>query len=211
MDADREQDRLARLATHTRAIYDRQAVAYDAGRRKDLFEINWLRRVVADVPTGGPVLDLGCGAGEPIAAWLVAQGFEVTGCDFSQPMLDLFAKRLPQARAIRADMRDLSLDQQFEAIIDWGAFFHLTRAEQRHALPQIASHLTPGGRLLLTVGPGEGEVTGHVGGEEVFHASLSLPEYTDLLAQAGAEVEEFVPNDPDCRGFSVLLARRPKL
>ncbi len=207
MDSDCEQDRLAKLAGETQEIYDRQAVSYDQQRNKSLFERNWLERALQDVPPGGRVLDLGCGAGEPIAAWLVAQGYRVTGADFSTNMLALFASRFPKAMAVRSDMRDLDLGAQFDAIIGWGSFFHLTRDEQRHALPKIARHLAPSGRLLLTVGPGEGEALGQVGTDDVFHASLSAQEYDELLDQGGAKVEDFVPEDPHCHGFTLLLAR----
>ncbi len=207
MDSDREQDRLAKLASDTLAIYDRQAVSYDQKRNKSLFERNWLERVLQDVPPRGCVLDLGCGAGEPIAAWLVKQGYDVTGADFSTEMLALFSNRFPNATAVHADMRDLELSTQFDAIIGWGSFFHLTRDEQRDSLPKIARHLAPKGRLLLTVGPGEGEAVGHVGTDDVFHASLGITEYSALLEEGGAKVEEFVPEDPQCHGFTLLLAR----
>lgn len=184
------------------------AEAYDAERRKDLFERPWLDRALRDVPTGGAVLDLGCGAGEPVAAWLVAQGYHVTGADFAPAMLDLFRARLPQARAVLADMRVLDLGQRFGAIIGWGSFFHLTPDEQRSAVPRIAGHLAPGGRLLLTVGPSAGEVTGCVAGRTVYHASLAPDEYCTILQAAGAPVEAFAPEAADAAGHSMLLARR---
>lgn len=207
MDTDRERDRLDRLAQQTQTIYQRQAEVYDRGRTRSLFERAWLERATQDVRAGGSVLDLGCGAGAPIAQWLTKQGFAVTGADFSDRMLGLFSERLPQARAVHADMRNLALGATFDAIIGWGSFFHLTPDEQRAGLPAIARHLAPGGRLLLTVGPSEGEVTGRVGTDTVYSASLDLHEYTDLLHSAGAKVEDFVPNDPDCNGFTLLLAR----
>ncbi|MGH1414241.1 MAG: class I SAM-dependent DNA methyltransferase [Pelagimonas sp.] len=207
MATNREQERLAKLAAATQAIYDRQAPDYDQKRDKSLFEHKWLERVVQDVARGGKVLDLGCGAGDPIGVWLHDQAFDVTGSDFSRDMLTLFAARIPGAKTVFSDMRDLSLPDRFDAIIGWGSFFHLTRDEQRTALPKIAKHLAPGGRLLLTVGPGEGEATGHVGHDEVFHASLSETAYRDLLEQNGCCVEAFVREDPECRGFTLLLAR----
>jgi len=192
-----------------RDTYERQAARYDADRGKSLFERAWLDRALADVPEGGAVLDLGCGAGRPIGVYLVEQGFAVTGVDFSPAMLALFSHHVPGAKAVLADMRSLDLGHGFDAIIGWGSFFHLTEAEQRVALPGIAAHLAPGGRLLLTVGPGAGEAWGTVGDERVYHASLSQPDYAALLSAAGAPVEDFVPEDPACNGHSLLLARRP--
>lgn len=199
---------MSRESAINRQVYERQARAYDRQRDRRLTERKWLARCVADVTPGGAVLDLGCGTGRPIAEWLVAQGYCVTGVDFSPAMLGLFRTHLPQALAVAADMRRLDLGCRFAAIVGWGSFFHLMEAEQRRALPRIAGHLAPGGRLLLTVGPAEGRVTGHVGGEQVHHASLSVAEYRDLLARQGCAVEDFVPEDPDCGGHTLLLARR---
>lgn len=192
-----------------RGVYERQALRYDRERGRSLFEAPWLRACVADVPPGGRVLDLGCGAGAPIGAWLVARGFAVTGVDFSPAMLRLFRARLPGAETVEADIEGLSLATRFDAIIGWGSFFHLTEAEQRMVLPRIVTHLAPGGRLLLTVGPEAGEAWGSVGDEAVYHASLSPSDYRDVLEATGAEVEAFVPEDPACRGHSLLLVRRP--
>jgi SAM-dependent methyltransferase len=192
----------------TRAAYDAEAAGYDSTRSQELFERPWLERALADVPQGAAVLDLGCGTGAPIGVFLNAQGYALTGVDFSTEMLAQFRARLPGATAICTDMRALDLGQQFDAIIDWGAFFHLTMEEQRAALPRIAGHLAPGGRLLLTVGPEAGEAHGFVGDSVVFHASLSPAEYRAILWISRVEVETFVPNDPDCRGFTILLARR---
>lgn len=191
-----------------RAVYERQALRYDRERGRSLFEAPWLRACVADVPPGGRVLDLGCGAGAPIGAWLVARGFAVTGVDFSPAMLRLFRARLPGAEAVEADIEGLSLARHFDAIIGWGSFFHLSEEAQRRALPRIAAHLAPGGRLLLTVGPGAGEALGSVGGETVYHASLDIAEYRAILTCGGVTVERFSPEDKETAGHSLLLARR---
>src|SRR5690606_3687165 len=188
-----------------RAVYDANAATFDAGRGRGLIERPWLDRLLARVPPGGRVLDLGCGAGEPIAAYLLAQGRAVTGLDFSPAMLRLARSRFPAARWIEGDMRMLDLAGRFHGIVGWDSFFHLTRDEQRALIPRLARHLAPGGGMLLTVGPEEGEALGRVGEGEVYHASLSPAEYRERLGEAGVDVEAFVPEDPAC-GRSVLLA-----
>lgn len=198
---------MTRLSDRTREIYDRQAQAYDGARGQAMTERAWLDRALRNVPQGGAVLDLGCGTGVPIAAWLVARGYEVTGLDFAPAMLGIARGRLPRACFVEADIRDFDLRATFGAIIGWGSFFHLTQAEQRLALPRIARHLAPGGRLLLTVGPEAGETTGTVGGEPVYHASLSPAEYAAILSEVGAPVEAFRANDPECGCHTPLLAR----
>jgi len=188
------------------AVYDRAAAGYDARRFKGLFEEGWLKRFAAALPSGGRVLDLGCGAGEPIAAWLIGQGFAVTGVDFAPGMLAIARQRWPEGDWREADMRTLDLPDRFDGIVSWDAFFHLTPDAQRGVIPRLARHLLPGGALMLTVGPRAGEATGTVEGAPVYHASLAPAEYATRLEVAGLRLTGFLAEDPDCDRHTVLMA-----
>jgi len=192
----------------TAGVYDRQARAYDASRSRALFEAGWLQRFAATLPPGGRVLDLGCGAGEPIAGWLMAGGFAVTGVDLSVPMLEIARARWPGGDWRRADMRALDLGETFDGIVAWDSFFHLAPDAQRACIARMARHLAPGGTLLLTVGPDAGEAEGHVGGEPVYHASLSPAGYATCLEENGLRLTGFLAEDPDTDRHSVLMARK---
>ncbi|WP_171102009.1 trans-aconitate 2-methyltransferase [Ruegeria sp. HKCCD7255] len=192
----------------THAIYERQAVEYVKGRSKALFEARWLARFTASLKPGDHVLDLGCGAGDPIARWFMAEGFTVTGVDFSAAMLSIARDRWPDGDWRQADMRSLDLDQQFDGIIGWNSFFHLTADEQTDCIARMARHLKPGGALMLTVGHGAGEVTGTVGGELVYHASLSPAGYAKCLEENGLRLTGFMAQDPETQSHTVLMARK---
>lgn len=196
------------LARGTGAVYDRQGLRYDAQRSKVLFERPWLDRFLALLPPGPAVLDAGCGAGEPIAGYLIAQGCRLTGIDRAAAMLARARARFPDAAWLEADMRTLDLAQRFDGIVGWHSFFHLTPDEQRATLVRFARHLRDGGALLVTVGPAAGEAVGHVGGETVYHASLDPDEYRSILAGLGIAVVRFTPEDPACDRATVLLARK---
>ena len=189
-------------------VYDRQAAAYDAQRSRALFEARWLARFTAQLPAGGRVLDLGCGAGEPIARWFKAEGFAVTGVDFSPAMLEIVRRRWPDGDWRQADMRSFDLGERFDGIVAWDSFFHLTAAEQRGCIGRMARHLVPGGALLVTVGPEAGEAEGTVGGEPVYHASLSPADYAACLERNGLRLTGFLAEDPETDRHSVLMARR---
>lgn len=192
----------------TQAIYERQAVEYDKRRSKALFEARWLARFAAGLPLGGRVLDLGCGAGDPIARWFMAEGFTVTGVDFSEAMLDIARRRWPEGDWRFADMRSFDLEQHFDGIIAWNSFFHLTAEDQKDCIARMARHLRPGGMLMLTVGPSAGEVSGTVGQERVYHASLSPAEYAACLEDNGLLMTGFLAEDPDTQSHTVLMARK---
>ena len=58
----------------TQAVYEAHAAAWDRQRHKGLIERWWLDRLLALAGPEAAILDLGCGAGEPIARHLVEQG-----------------------------------------------------------------------------------------------------------------------------------------
>mgnify|MGYP001816032289 CR=1 FL=1 len=196
------------LPEQTRSVYERHAAGFDANRSRAFFEARWLARFARDLPARGRVLDLGCGSGQPIAAWLIGEGFALTGMDFAEPMLAIARDRWPGGDWRQGDMRALDLPDRFDGIVGWNSFFHLTQDEQRACLPRLAAHLAPGGVLMVTVGPSDGEVTGTVEGETVYHSSLSPAEYVTRLDQAGMQLTAFLADDPDCAGHSVLMARK---
>ncbi|WP_102225456.1 class I SAM-dependent DNA methyltransferase [Acidimangrovimonas sediminis] len=188
--------------------YRRQAMRWDTDRARSFFEKGWLLRATEGLAPGAQALDLGCGAGEPIASWLIAQGYALTGADVADEMLALARDRFPQAEWIRADMRTLSLGRQFDLIVAWDSFFHLSPAAQRQMFPIFARHLSPGGRLLFTSGPAAGEAWGRVGEEAVYHASLAAGEYASLLTDNGLNLRGYLAEDADCDRHSVWLAQR---
>ncbi|MDJ0832558.1 MAG: class I SAM-dependent methyltransferase [Gammaproteobacteria bacterium] len=165
-------------------------------------------KFIRRLPAQGHVLDVGCGAGEPIAGYLLECGLDVTGLDASANMLEISRSRFPDASWINMDMRELKLDVSFDGIISWDGFFHLTQQEQRQVLFLFAEHLNPEGSLLLTIGHEAGEVTGMVEGEEVYHSSLEPDEYESILNSLGFNNIEIKLEDESCGFHSVLLATR---
>ena len=191
-------------------LYERKAHDWAADRRKQplFFEQGWLDRFLKAVPQGGTILDIGCGFGTPIAAYLIAQGFEVTGVDSSPTMISLCRRDFPAQDWRVADMRTLDLGRKFGGILAWDSFFHLSFDDQRQMFPVFATHALPGAPLMFTSGPDHGEAIGELHGEPLYHASLAPEEYRALLAANGFAVIEARMNDADCGGHSIWLARR---
>lgn len=189
-------------------LYERHAGAYDRDRSRGLMERDWLDAFLGLVPPGGHVLDLGCGMGEPIAAYLLAQGRPVTGIDGSPTLIALCRERFPAADWRVADMRGLALGRAFDGIVAWDSFFHLDRDAQRAMFPIFAAHAAPGAPLLFTSGPRDGVAIGSFGGEPLHHASLAPEAYRALLAGHGFEVVRHVAEDASCGGHTIWLARR---
>lgn len=202
-------DPIVRAAADVTGLYTRHADLWDRVRGPDLrLEAVWMARFGALLPPGGRVLDLGCGTGRPLGAWLLAKGFAVTGVDASAPAIDRARERLPAGTWICADMRSLDLGDAFDGLLAWDSLFHLTPADQRALLKVMGAHAAPGAVLMFTSGPEAGVAMGEFGGDPLHHASLSPAEYRDRLAAEGFDVLDFTPKDPDCGGHSVWLARR---
>ena len=198
---------LSGLSKRTQHVYEKNATRFAHERPKKLVEKPWLERLRKLIPANGKVLDLGCGAGEPIASYLIRHDYRVVGLDTSPTMIRLAQENLPTGDWRLGDIRTFDFPEQFDCIIGWNSFFHLTREEQRSALPSIARHLRPNGALLLTVGPHDGEAAGFVGDDPVYHASLSQGEYCRILSSLKLNVRDFVPEDPTCYGMTILVAQ----
>lgn len=191
-------------------LYRRHGLAWAADRGTRPGEGPWIDRFAALLPPGGSVLDIGCGAGEPIAGALIRAGFAVTGVDASAPLLALCRERHPGQDWIEGDMRRLDLGRRFDGLIAWDSFFHLDHDAQRAMFPRFAAHAAPGAPLLFTSGPSHGVALGSYAGETLFHASLDPTEYRALLARSGFAVLDHVAEDPRCGGRTVWLAEQAR-
>lgn len=193
------------------STYDREGVAWAAMRDRRLTERPWLDRALAIAPHPKGqrrVLDLGCGAGRPIAEYLLDRGCAVTGVDASRPMIELFARVVPRAVALHADMRTLRLNELFDFVIAWDSFFHLSPEDQRATFRVFADHAAPRGVLLLTTGPRRGEAIGRIGESELYHSSLDPEDYRALMDEHGFEELGYWPEEPACGGRTIWMARR---
>ena len=190
-------------------LYDRHAHAWVGARVREgqLAERGWLEKFCRLIPPAGSVLDVGCGAGAPMASYLVAHGYSVTGVDSSRAMIELFRERLPDLEAFVADMRGLSLARLFSGILAWDSFFHLTHDDQRRMFPIFRAHAAPDAALMFTSGSAHGEAIGQLEGEPLYHASLDPAEYRQLLDSHGFDVVATVQEDETCGGRAVWLAQ----
>jgi len=188
-------------------LYRRHARAWAEDRGIEPAEGPWLDRFLALLPAGAPVLDVGCGSGEPIARRLIESGHPVTGVDSSPEMIAMCEERCPLGDWRVADMRTLRLGRSFAGLLAWDSFFHLRQEDQRRMFSVFCAHAAPGAALMFTAGPAHGVATGTYRGEPLFHASLDRAEYRALLAAHGFEVAAHAAEDPTCGGRTVWLAR----
>lgn len=188
-------------------VYNKVADWFAENRYQGLMEKKYLDELITHLDARSEVLDLGCGTGIPILNYLRDQKLNVTGVDASDKILALAKKNFPTTLFIRSDMRHLSLNKKFDAIIAWHSFFHLPAEDQPAMFATFEAHLNPNGILLFTSGTTHGEAWGSIGGEDLFHGSLSTREYQELLTAHNFSVLKHQVNDPDCGNANVWMAK----
>jgi len=189
-------------------LYNEHGADFDSQRGRSLAEKPWLDRFTSLLPQGASILDIGCGSGEPIAGYLIGNGYDVTGIDSSLPLIELCRARFPEKLWAVADMRKLALGRRFDGLIAWHSFFHLKAEDQRRMFGIFGQHANDGAALMFTAGPGHGEAVGSFQGKPLYHASLAREEYESLLAMHGFRLLDHTLEDPDCGGATIYLARR---
>jgi len=100
-----------------------EAAAPELVRRREAssFGVATVRAWATALPRVGPVLDLGCGSGAPIAEALSSEGFEICGLDSSPTLAAAFRRRLPRARlACESVEESLLVERRFDGVIAVG-------------------------------------------------------------------------------------------
>jgi ubiquinone/menaquinone biosynthesis C-methylase UbiE len=109
-----------------------------------------LKKVMKYLPKDSRILDLGCGAGEPVAKILANSGYKVTGIDFAAGMVKLAKKQVPKAKFIKMDMTKLKFkDNSFDAAVSFYAIIHVPREKHAKIYKQLHKILKSGGILFV--------------------------------------------------------------
>jgi SAM-dependent methyltransferase len=189
--------------------YEKHAPAWDRDRQNSHWNDKvWHDRFIDRLGKGAKVLDLGCGAGRPVAQHMVERGLRVTGVDSSPTMISFCRERLPGQEWVVADMRQLALGRRFDGILAWDSFFHLDHDDQRRMFAVFADHASVGTVLMFNTGPQHGEGVGEYRGDALYHASLSPIEYEALTEQFGFGILQHVTNDAHAGERTVWLCQR---
>lgn len=190
--------------------YDRVAEKWSAERNEGGFrEKPWVDELVASLKAGSRVIDVGSGAGLPIAAYLIERGFEITGVDASPRMIELARSNVPSARLIQGDMRTVDPDGPFDALLAWDSVFHLPRRDHPAVFGRFHSWLRPGSPALISLGASASEgFTSEMLGETFFYSGWEIEETLRLLEESGFRAARWEIDDPSSRGHVAILAAR---
>ena len=192
--------------------YDAVADAYLGRFSSSAVRDAWLAGFVALLPDNAHVLDLGCGAGVPVARRFVELGFDVTGVDGSARQIGLARAHVPAAAFLHADMTGVELPAaSFDGVAAFYSIIHVPAAEQGPLLARIGSWLKPGGVFVGSFGAGKAhDWTGDWLGTEMFFSHNDEATSVALVRQAGLEPlrTETVEQDNEDARFLWILARK---
>ncbi len=144
------------------------------------------------------LLNIGCGAGKNV--YNLKRYFSVTGIDISLDMLEIAGKTNPECRFHQADMREFSLNEQYDAILIDDAISYMTTAEDLKAVfCRAYDHLRPGGVMIC--GPDETKETFVQNQTAVAQASEdSKPKHLDI-----AFIENTYDPDPNDTVYETMM------
>jgi SAM-dependent methyltransferase len=171
----------------------------------------WIARLAEEVPSGGQLLDLGCGCGVPLAREMARRGIGVTGVDISEIQIARARELVPNATFIEADACDVDFDSAaFDAICSLYTLIHLPHDEQRLVIERIGRWLKPGGILLATVGhtAWTGTQDNWLGGSApMWWSHPDQATYRTWIESAGLTVldQQFIPDGPS--GHTLFIAK----
>ncbi len=196
-------------------LYDDLAETYAAGRH--LFDTTpILEEFAHHLPREARILDVGSGAGEPVARYFADRGDVVTGIDVSERMLALARRQVPEADFQAMNARALGFPPaSFDGITAVYVVFHLPRVEHAALFAGFERVLKPGGRLLLTLATHDYTGQDEFDGEMEFLGrrlpySHDRPEVAlGKLQAAGLTVVSARPIETGGETFQWVIARKP--
>lgn len=134
--------------------YDRNADIFFAGSAyADLGATH--ARFLAHIPSGGAILEAGCGSGRDALAFKSA-GYAVTAFDGSAKMVELAAAHagLP---VLHRRFDEIDWIETFDGIWSCASLLHVPRAELDAVMARLARALKPGGAWFMSFKHGETE------------------------------------------------------
>ena len=177
----------------TQKYYDNNAECIAAKYERVNFS-SVLEPIMAELPAGASVLDLGCGSGRDAASF-VRCGFDVTGTDASPAMLEQAVwhhRELAGRVVLHALPKELPFQLGcFDAALAMAVFMHMEEAEIPRAFTAVRRVLRRGGLFAYSVNIGRGNLDAS-GNDEYGRHFTPLPrsQWGRLHREAGFETQK---------------------
>lgn len=169
--------------------YDNIAEGFAKMRDSFATEKKYLDFLIQHLKPGSHLLDIGCGSGYPIATYFIEKGFQLTGIDGSEKLLEKAKITCPTMQCILGDVRTVPITEQYDAIVEWWCLFHIPKVDHAKMIERFAAWLKPEGILEFTSGDSEFETTdSNMLDQSLDFYSLDPKEYEKYLHQNGFKI-----------------------
>jgi SAM-dependent methyltransferase len=152
----------------------------------------FLERVLEVVPSGGRVVELGCGPGVPFTAALAGRA-RVVAVDLSTAQLRLAAERVPSASFVQADMATIGIRPgSVDVVAAFASIGHLPRRSHPVLYAAIAAWLRPGGIFASQHPTGDNpeQIADDWLGAPMYFSHPDIATTLELLRAAGFAIED---------------------
>jgi len=134
-----------------RDTYNKIAADWHKEHQGDDWWIEGTDKFISFLKPGNLVLDVGCGGGTK-SKYLIERGLKVVGLDFSDRLIRIARREVPQAEFRVMDMYDAgNLDQEFEGIFAQASLLHIPKKDMPNVLHTLVSKLKHNGLLYVVV------------------------------------------------------------
>lgn len=114
-----------------------------------------LGKIIDRIETGSPVLDIGCGTGQPVTE-VLSRHFDVKGVDISSKQARHAKRNVPDATIREGNILNMDLPHDsFAAVTSYYTLFNIHREKHYDLLERIYESLFRGGLLLFDAGRGD--------------------------------------------------------
>ena len=174
--------------------YDRIAERYRDWTQDSPVRLRVLDDLLERLDPGSSVIELGCGAGEPVTRRL-SERHRVTAFDLSTEQVRFARKTAPRATVTVADITTLDLaPHTADAVIAFYVFGHLPPRAHRPLLADAVRWLRPGGLLWMNFPITAGEsVDSDWLGVPMYFGGIGQAETLAALSGAGLAIERAEP------------------
>ena len=131
--------------------YNKIAGDWHKDHQDDSWWVSGTDAFAAFLKVGDTVLDVGCGGGTK-SRYLTNKRFKVFGIDFSENMIEIAKREVPEAEFAVMDMKDLSrLNRAFDGVFAQASLLHIPKKEVHSVFREFLSHLKSNGYLYVAV------------------------------------------------------------
>ena len=134
-----------------KATYNKIAEDWFKDHHDDTWWQEGTEKFLAELPKGASILDVGCGAGVK-SRYLIDKGFNVTGIDFSEKMIEIARRESPGIPFEVVDVYEIEkYPKTFDGVFAQAVLLHVPKNRIREVLEKLKDKINPNGLLYIAV------------------------------------------------------------